>query len=235
MTFYPIKQIRLHDTTHNPVGLWQFQGDALDSSGNSFDLTWTGTEIYSVLNGPLQAAFFDGSSHTIRNDETDLQILDDITIEMLISYHGGPGLDSTLLNSGVFYMGAAGETLAVNVAYSVRCHPSSSGLRIMSESGSGVDATFDPAGSPPDGTWHHAAFVRDKNVWKVFYNGILIDTSGTLTAPEGGTDGNLYVGGAPADIGGFDEVRASIASLKIISSALSDIQVLAEARLTGFA
>ena len=233
MSFYSQPTIRLHDLTHTPVGLWQFQGDVLDSSGNGYGLTWVSTEAYTIAGGTVKAANFNGTSRLTRVSTAALQILGDVTVEYLASYPGIVGSDALLSNMGVVSVGAAGSAESANYCFAVFTRAGTTGLRILSQSGSGVSVDFQtPAGPPPYGAWHHFAAVRTSDVWTLFLNGTLVATSGTLTTPTGGTAATMWV--ASKD-GGSGTMRCSMASLKIIASALTPAQVLAEARLCGFA
>jgi len=75
-----------HDLTHSPVGLWQFDGDLTDSSGNGFTLSLGAgsTQQFVEMAPGLQGAWFNGTTFYERTStEATLQIPGPITIEFI--------------------------------------------------------------------------------------------------------------------------------------------------------
>ena len=233
MTFISGKSRRVfrqHDLTHSPVGLWQFNSSLADTSGNGFTLTLNGTNAYTTLNG-APAFAFNGSTYLTRaSNDAALTITGDLTIEMLASFHNYPGVDQT--NTIIVNFGETGDGDPTrNVIYQFRTRTAAPGVQYNAETGDGTtDILYEFInGTPPDDTGHHLAFRRQSNVLSLFVDGILLNQSGTITAATGGSASRLSVG---AFVDGALPVRMTMGSLKIIASALSDAQVLAEAQRT---
>lgn len=224
-----------HDTTHGPVGLWQLDGDLLDSSGNGYDLTvGSGTEQYAPLNSTDSAAFLDGSTYFVHDVEVAaLRITGDMTFECLVQFlvdPPGEGVNATTTSPSLIAHGAAGETEATNTVYAFGPRASAPGLTWVSESGGGSNAQRNVDAEIPCGVWVHLAVVRDSNVVRTYMNGALLDTSGALTAPTGGATGRLVLG-ALAN-GSSENPTCLIASAKLIDSALTAAEIKAEVQRT---
>lgn len=212
--------VRYHDTTHSPVGLWNFNGNMNDSSGNSFTLTVsTGTERYSEVLPGLTGFYFDGSTTIFRNAaESTLQITGDYTIEMLLL------VPPTVQNAVFVSMGDSGATSTSNYLFEILTNNTFS-LSNFSESGTKSGSTFSrPLASITYNQPCHLAMTKTSNVIQFYLNGAVIGTSGAQTATSGGSLDKLRVGGdaaAPSLVG-------CVASLKIVASALNATQIAAE-------
>lgn len=233
MTFVRPRGFRRHDLTHSPEGLWQLDGDMLDSSGNSHTLTVeAGTETYGSL-GNLTGFYFDGSTNLWRSSaDSGLLELGDITLEMLVSFHtddAGFGVNS---DTFLVYHGASGESLATNTAYSLGPENDAIGLRYGAEHGSsGTNISYSPDESTGTvGEITHIALVRENDDVTIYANGVSQGSSSSLSAPEGGTSGRFRVGSA------YNLTRpivGVISSLKFVTSALSAEEIAAEYRRTA--
>lgn len=207
-----------HKLTAETVGLWQFDGNLLDSGPYGLDLSITqGKEYYSMMLGPIRGLFNGyGTSRTVAArtiHDPELAITGDITIMYLGTISNGlPGAADI---PGVVF-GTAGETSDTNYLWSLYGGPTS-GLKWFSESGEGVDSIYNPAYVFP-GEYHgvcHYAASRQDNVVRLFIDGRKIGTSGTLITPTGGDSSVLST--TTAGLNNF-----SIASLRIDNVARSD-------------
>ncbi len=225
--------IRPHDTTHSPEALWQLNGTLNDTSGNGHTLTVeAGTETYAQLGG-LQGFSFDGATTVYRNAaDTDLRVLGDMTIEMLVSWAvGDPGIAGTINAAGFFvHHGAAGGAEADNEIYALQS-VTAPGLRYQAQTGGGptlVSAnTTDLAGIT--GQVLHYAMTRDSGVITFYINGVSQGSSGALTAPTGGANGRFRLGSARSLAA---PVIMTMASVKFLTTVLTANQIAAEARRT---
>jgi hypothetical protein len=121
-------------------------------------------------------------------------------------------------------VGGTGETEANNHVWVVNLQ-SGNIWRWTQEFGAGSNAVFTSSVDMVIDATYHLAFTRTSDVIKVYVNGRLADTSSAITTATGGSTSPFRVGRDINDAGTF---RGTIASLKVINSALSDAQVLAE-------
>lgn len=212
-------------TLHSPLALWSFNGVLTDASGNGRTLTVAaGAAVYAELWPGYKGIDFNG---TLRLGQTAsaFNVLGDITIEMVIVLNATPNGNAFLV------WGGPGETEAENASFQVTINADRS-VTIISEHGAGVNDTFTTAAVavPPPGIPFHFCVRRASNVWQVLVNGVVLGAaSSALTAPTGGSTGALIVG---ANLVPALAAAMLIADLKIIGSALTTPQVLAEAELT---
>lgn len=212
--------VQYHDTTHSPLGLWQFSGGLTDSSGNGRTLTVeSGTSRFTEIFPGVQGAFLDGSTTLIFNTaDAALRLTGDMTIECLLQ------LSEYTTDRYVVSHGAAGETSADNVQYSINVLDNAGEFGYYQESGSGVDAGVQMATlRPPINQLCHLAVTRISQVVRVYLDGVLKATSATLTVPDGGSNGRFRIGSAD----NFAPICA-LASVKLIGSGLTTDQVKAE-------
>jgi hypothetical protein len=228
MTFIRSTGPRQHDLTHSPEGLWQLDGDLLDSSGNSHTLTLeTGTEQYGRI-GSLQASYFDGASALIRNTaDAGLAIIGDMTVELLIAWETdrpGSGVNSDrymVSHSGT------GETEAGNFIYTFASRAAALGLAYFAETGAGTNIGIYGADgyAGVESIAYHYAMVRSSNDVTFYVNGVQLGaTSSGLAAPSGGGDGRFRIGQHSSGA----LITALVSSVKLIASALTAAQVRAE-------
>jgi hypothetical protein len=205
--------LQYHDTTHTPVGLWQFDGDLTDSSGNGYDLTDAGTPCYLSCDGLVGLSRWSELAHV---DAAPLHITGDITVEMLIeiSAYSSLGYPLLFINNG--------ETEAANCLYGISISSWVPGY--LAEYSSGTNITYSAARGMLAGRVHHLAMVRSSNQVTFYLDGVAIGTSSGLHVPTGGTTAYLCIG-AISD--GSSPFYGWIASVKIIASALTAAQVAA--------
>jgi len=189
------------------VGLWHFDGDAKDSSGDANTGYVYGGANY--VDSPMGMALsFDGSDDYVEvYDSPSLEPPTTITVEAWVKNFGTPGTFKYIISkvyaaklgsysSYAFYTGASG------------------GLRFY------VGFTSIWVGSPDagvslwDSKWHHIAGTYDGSEVKLFVDGSQVVGTGTSATPTIAYDaGNLYIGyygpyNYPTYFPGFiDEVR----------------------------
>lgn len=236
-------RIGVHDTTHSPLALFQFDGDLTDSSGNAVAIQdGVGTTAFTEMAPGVTGLQLDGVSRISGTLDgtggSTLDVVGDLTVECLFQSEG----PVTAGGVGVIAQFAgddADETSAHNALWQMAIEAGQV-LGYFHEHTGGVDQNAPATEGPSLSEIHHLAFVRESNVVRLYIDGVKVLTSGTLTAPDGGASGRLYVGagatgGAAVGTAGTKFIKGAIASLKIIGSALTDAQVLAEANLTKFA
>jgi hypothetical protein len=215
--------VQRHGLHHSPVGLWQFDGDLNDSSGNGFHLTVeSGAARYTNIFPGLRALLIVDPLKLIYNvAEPVLRITGNLTIEMLLqlspAYEAGKFLCSHT---------ATGETSDTNALYQIdMVATTSENVGLFSESGAGVNASYSITLYPPLSLCHFAV-TRVTNVVQFYLNGRTLGAaSGTLTTPTDGTSGRFRVGSstvagtAPSGI---------LSSLKVLNIGLTSGQILDE-------
>lgn len=214
-----------HGLEHAPAGLWQLDGDLLDSSGNGNDLELhNGTLTYTDLYPGLKGVFFDGSSNlrAAGGYAAELGITGALTIEAIIVGE----IQTTTTNRFVVHAGS-GDSSTTNYLYNLQ-QTSNHRLGYFSEYSGGVNQSYVPELSLIAGNLTHVALTRgtDGNV-RFYVNGVTNDqwVSTGLVPPTDGTAGRLYVG---ADWDGSDDWKGAMASLKIIAAELNEEEVAAE-------
>jgi hypothetical protein len=203
------------------VALWQLDGDLLDSGPNGLDLSLlAGDEYYSMMLGSIRGLTNSYSTKTVvgraAHDEA-LAITGDMTVMYLGTVTAATPELATFPGVG---FGGTGEDEANNFLWSVE-GGASSGMKWFSESGSGVDASYNPAtifAGEYHGVVHYAA-RRLNDVISLFVDGRKIGTSGTLVTPTGGSVAVLKT--RPST--GIDNF--AIASIRVDNAALSDDEI----------
>lgn len=219
---------KLHDLTHSPAGLWQLDGLLKDESGNGFDLVVaTGTERYSVGAVPeRKSGYFDSTVLDRATHDASLLILGDVTLEVLVYPTTN---DSGLFRDILDFCGPS-EVLADNCPWYIGLSGSNNSPRWFHEYSPAADETFIwSAVSIPTFQWTHLAMVRDDSAKTVtlYVNGLPDPVVfNYANSAAGGTTSVLQIGGW-----GFTGVQlfeGLLNSCKVIPSALTAVQVLAE-------
>lgn len=217
------RYIQPHDNTYNPIGLWQFNNDLTDSSGNGKTLTvGAGTARYGDISPQLRGIFFDGSTR-VQITDASFRLVGDMTIEMLCFIQTIPNATAPVIVSCM----DNGETSATNYLYAI--YPVQAGyfLQYFHEFSAGTNVTYsNTTGAIPIGEVFHLAMVRQSNQITFYVNGKLNGAvSSTLTAPDtvSGTQ-SFFVGGNLQDA----SFAGAVSSLKIINSALTASQIEGE-------
>jgi hypothetical protein len=221
--------VQKHDTTHSPLGLWQFNhGSYADSSGNGRTLSVSkGAPTWSQLFPGVECLFFNGDPviglRLIYNvDDAVLEALNGaITIEALGAFRVYVGATAQRM---ITFEGS-GETEVENFLFSVAFNTAYE-TEWLHEHGAGINDTYAVPYQPQDLQPCHFAVTKTAGQVVQFYlNGLpLGPPSAALTAPTGGTGNNrLYVGGASTG-----SWSGYLASLKLIGSALTAAEIKAE-------
>lgn len=221
----------LHDTTHNPVALWQFNGDMLDSGSAGENLTLeTGTTLWAPGPVPGTRAFnFNGATRLVgaATAAAALRITGDMTVEALVR----PGTATTIGYLALCAGDLGSETEANNMLWALRFNTQQNLLLDSSwENGAGVNNDVSNAIEEAwRYEWLHVAVTREANVGKLWLQGRNIATSGVLSAPTGGTSARIRLGCGNV-AGQF--ISASLSSVKVCDFALSQAQLQDEVRRT---
>lgn len=196
------RTLRYLDLEDNPVGLWNFDNTIAAVRGPGFTLS-AGTYGFTAISPGVSALVMPVSGRLVAPLDAALQIAGDLSIEMLIQYQDFPS-NSILVNHGA---GGVDTDPTNNTLYQVQ-FPVTGPIRNYRfdwESGAGVDQSFSTptaALSPSLPTVHTVIDVgwrRQNNVLTPFLNGRPFSSaSGVLTAPTGGTNGQLFLGGTAA-------------------------------------
>lgn len=212
-----------HDTTYSPVGLWQLNDTLNDTSGNSFNLTLdNGTVAYSEISPGMRGLALDGSTSVQYAVSTaTLGRTGDITLECL--------LNLTSYSNGRFLISYAGSSSSStgNALYSIELMRSAA-LEFTwdQETGTNVASrTSAFANLPPLNQICHLAMTRISNVIQVYLNGVLTDTSSTLTTPTGGGSSVFRIG-THSSRGAAPQ--AVVSSVKVVASGLTAAQIASE-------
>jgi len=218
--------VRPHDTTFNPVALYQFDGNLNDSSGFARHLTiGSGTPKYSEIFPKLQGVFLT-SSERFFTSAAALQIAGDVTYEAIMLIP----VQLTTQTYSIFAEMEAGETAAGNylssllITYNAGYHY----FEAFWEYNAGVNVSYANTSGPiPTNEPFHFAMVRQSNVVTMYINGRAFGTpSGVLTAPNTTAPiQKFYVGGNLSSDTGFTGL---ISSLKVIDRALTATEVNSE-------
>jgi hypothetical protein len=216
--------IQLHDTTFSPVLLYQFQEDLLDSSGNGLTLSVAAgstrfTDVYPGVRGIVlpSGTRLEAASNNV------YRLRGNMTIEAILHLYEYNAATRIFVSCQ-----QAGELEADNALYSVgMLDTASQNLQWLSESGAGVNSTYQIADRNPLYICHFAV-TRVSDVVQFYINGRTLGAaSPLLITPTGGTNSIFRVG---------DNTNSApfcaLASLKIIPSGLTAAQVLQEARFT---
>jgi hypothetical protein len=210
-----------HGFDYAPVGLWQLNGNLLDSGPNGFHLSVeTGSERYTNVAPGIRGASFDAATKLIYNvTGSALQITGDVTLECIVV-----ASLTTAVQSVVSYSGNT-DVAADNFLYSIYTNPPGH-LEYFWENAGGVNQDFLlPIAGLPTAQPVHLAAVRSNNVVRFFVNGLPQGSpSSGLTAATGGTAAVFRIGGS-GTTAGESPWNGAVASVKVIASALSAAQV----------
>ena len=218
-----------HKLDPNTVGLWQLDGDLLDSGPNGLNLTEVGTLPYQVFGVPGRAAF-EASEPTLANHgshpyDAALNIVGELTIEFMMY------LTAFDANSWSISMGVPGSEAEADNYLILIGHNSSGQLIWSPERLNGENVEGESRFTATDrtlttGQWQHITLRRTAgNAVTFFIDGQVAGVSPVLLAPTGGTNGVFRLGTE-----GANDIEGYLGSVHILDRAKSDIEILREAQ-----
>lgn len=226
-----VAAIGLHDTTHTPGGLWQFQSSLADASGNGYTLSVdTGSVSYSQMVPGLVGIRLNSLRLTPGTGKSALALLGDMTISCLLLLTANPNGNPILS-----YTTGQDDTLEI---YNYLYHLELSAARcpkLFHEHAVGLDDihALTQQALPPKRQLIHYTGTRIGNVYQHYAQGrALGDPSSALNTPTGGSSSQLWIGGS----GGVTPTLCAdmlMASLKISPVGLTAAQVKAEFNRTA--
>lgn len=179
----------------------------------------------SESNVPGQLAMYCGASDYVEYSAggTDWKRTGDITVEAVVRVQSPAGTPYVVWCGGDPVSALATENAHYGFGWS------SSNWRFVSESGSGSAVTFSSSNIviPDQAPWFHVAFTRATDVIKLYVNGSLVGTSGTLTTPDSGANAVLKIGSGGSTVYNWD---GYIRDVRISDVAKTDADMLAAAR-----
>jgi len=200
------------------VGLWQLDGSLVDSSGNGFTLTASGTnaprytDLMPGLRGGVTDIVDDLRFERTVNDAA-LDISGDLTIEVLISARNVP----TATAMEILSMGSTTDT-AYRMLFTEH---RTSFIHKAASSQNSVDFFEQIPPRQPS----HLAFRRSGTDISLFLNGVLIDTLAIAGSAAANAASRFRIGRGDLDANDLDAI---VASVKVIASALTDDEIKAE-------
>jgi hypothetical protein len=199
------------------VGLWHFDGDALDSSGNNNNGAVEGGASYVDNPTMGQALSFDGVDDYVGcGNDTSLNITQAITIEAWVKPSGFPTNPnhSTIATKALAYYFQVADDGHLRV-YQYGTDPA------------GYHSSNNPISLD---VWQHVAYTYDGNNVKMFINGVL-DTTITVTGTINtsimhlGIGMNLNAIGNPYS-GYYRQFQGEIDEVRIWNRALTDNELI---------
>lgn len=234
-----LSNLQYFDTTHAPIGLWNFDNTLADTSGNGNDLVLSAgnSGFADIVPGKRGLAIWIGTRYETPAAVPLLQIPGDITIETIIQQDANPITNNPVLCQ---YRGPTATPLeANNILYQFRVDATGAftntrNLGAASQSGVVVTTVYTSAGTPASlGCIHNIVFLamrRQANVVTFFVNGLPFgNPSGVLTTPTGGDGANTrFCVGNNGPGTTAVEVVVLMLGLKVVANALSDAEIKAE-------
>lgn len=197
---------------------WKGEGNALDSVGTNHGTLENGTTYTAGKVG--QALSFDGVDDRMYiPDSSSLHFgSDDLTIALWVKVTSTGTVQSLMYKEGIApnFPGVGLRIAPDNTlqGIAVDCGTGSCGF------GSSRHVVHG-ATSVVDGTWHHAVFVKNGTLQKVFVDG-LVDGSLNETSWNTDSTGPMYIG---SDNGNLYPVNGAMDEIKLFHRALSDQEV----------
>lgn len=220
-----IEHYRMPDTRFSPIARYLLQNDYTDTTGTYATLVANGTHYWTYRRGIYLSWGAGGSSdYLYGGGEAGLQLLGDISVEFFASIDELVGTSALYLVT----MTAAGETLASNTAWSIRVSPSTGLLGTFHENGSGTNVEYLSDIVLQTGQLYWITMTREdvgasNVVHRLYIDGQLVATSGSIAAPTGATATRLELMSTSAITSAG--VEGSISGLQIYNSVLSDANV----------
>jgi hypothetical protein len=200
---------------------FKFDGDLVDNLGGLPLVKSGGTSLFIPSPIPGRGLAFRASvEHAeMASNQLNLEITEDLTLHMYLRRVAAT--DSVFLTFGNGVSAAA----ANNHLYTVATVAATGALTFSQENAGGTNTADTAAPLVSSLEWTQITYTRATagTSVKLYINGILVDTSGALTKPTGGTAGVLTVGGTEGSV----DAPVDIASLTIFNAELTADQVLA--------
>jgi hypothetical protein len=209
------------DSDSDRVVDFKFDGDLVDNLGGLPLVKSGGTSVFIPSPIPGRGLAFRASvEHAeMASNQLNLEITEDLTLHMYVRRI--ETTDSVFLTFG----NGASSAAADNHLYTVAL-VEATGLLVFSQENADGTNTNDTAAPMIDSReWVQITYTRATagTSVKLYLNGILVDTSGALTKPTGGTAGVLTVGGTEGSV----DAPMDFASLTIFNAELTADQVAA--------
>jgi len=231
-------------TRYNPIALYQFNGNTLDSSGNSYDLS-LGTGIEQYTPGPVpgtQAVLFDSLTAYSSSIIPELHLSKSMTVEMVINIDPVVGGNTRLL--AVMGGDLSSTTESENILFSIGNNGNDSfgngnlkSFRFGYDSGSvGAAASNDTGITDIDfKNWFHIVLTRNSASNSTFYvNGTVVSNFSHPGFPAAASSvAFLQVGGGYASSAWQPSLAfsGSLSSLKLLDRELTQAEVIEEFKL----
>jgi hypothetical protein len=216
------------DLTHDPVGLWLFEGDLTDSSGNGATLDQSASLQEARHDNGLLAAYSDDSTRYVSAaSQSQLVITGDVTLQVIVAITKFPVGDTEEPVTGFLKLGGSGETEPDNIVCLLGMDKNKQ-LYYFAEEGAGTDIDYANTGVILDtDTTYHIALVRENDDVTFYVNGVQFGSSSSgLNAPTGGGTTAARIGAT--DFGNDEVGEFTISCAKVIDSALTASQVYEE-------
>jgi len=218
---------RYWDTTLAPVGLFDFNGDGLDASGNGYDLTITNALNFvpGLIPGTRMLQLGPGYA---RRTEPAWAFTGAMSFGLILLPQD---FNTSPTTQYILQFGASGETEDTNYLYGLRISYPGKNVYDFTEHGAGVNetTTFAPANTTLFGTNRPMVlhYVRTAaGDLTLYVDGYAMMTATIANMPTGGGTGALSLG---ANIGASATFESYCAGLKIFDFDLSPAQVASEA------
>ena len=221
--------IRPLGTAHSPLGLWTFDGDLTDSSGNGNTLTVEvgGGDIVRI--GPYLSGYsFHNQTILIAADDSAFKITGDVTWQAIVIYAADTVVAATKTIAGQAGPSGDGDDTE-NFLYRMAINTTES-LQYFAESAGGTNIAFTVTEKLNGRArrLQHIAFVRENDQITAYVDGIRYNTSSGLNPPVGGSATRFRIGGDISSGAGANFFTGIITSVKVNDFAFTDDQVRRE-------
>jgi hypothetical protein len=198
-------------------GLWYFDGNLLDETSNSIDLSHAGTPYYRSSPAPgVSGTFINGQLITSPQSATSdpIRLTGAMTLECLInpSQIADP-------NGYICHFLNVGTGTANNSLWALRLSINNE-LDYFHEDVSEVGHTVSSQVFIAPGKWHHVAFTRDSagTLIRLYVDGVLVRREVVTDPPSGGADSHIQIGQSETPdrryFGGMDSIRITDAEFR---------------------
>jgi len=191
----------------NLVAHYKFNDDALDSSGNGYNLSWTGAAVYTASQ-LTKAAEDDGSKYLSNTSFYDFASNGTWTFCAWVYPHEITAQNTIISNKNV--------PLDVGITFYI----ANNGKIAYAEAGTGVSSSN---GAMTINSWNHVMVTRDASANVVIYVNNISVASGTVTAINPGT---TFFVGTDWDLGAGTRLDGLIDDVRVYSTVLTSAERL---------